>query len=621
MKLRREMVRSVAGWRSRRSAMRAAAAAPPPAPFVVGATRSGTTLLRLMLDAHPELAIPSETHFIPELIAAREKHGASRERMLELLTSHRRWGDFGLDPDELAARWAAIEPLTGADAVRAFFHLYGEKQGKPDRWGDKTPGYVKLMRPIQTFLPEARFIHLIRDGRDVALSVLRQPWGPRTIEAAAEKWRSRVLRGRAQQPYLAHYIEVKFEDLVLDTERELRRVCEFAELEFHPAMLGYHERAAERLREKARALPRVHGEAQSAERRLASHAKTFEPPNPAMIGTWRERMDPADRSAFEALAGDLLAELGYDVAASEDGAVHRPRRGPRLPRPARRIVAVAKQAAGAPAQDEKRHPAPFLIGASRSGTSLLRALLASHPDMTMLSETGFVPKLAEMVRSEPMTVERAIRAMAAARPLCDHGVDEEQLRRRLGELEELKAAPVLRTFYALAAEAAGTSRWGDETPGYLLRERRIQRALSEARFIHVIRDGRDTLAAKPGEIDVGAAITAGQRWEKRVRSARQQEHLMEHYLEVRYEELVGDREAALRRVCEFVELPYDAAMLAPPEAAAIEAELGPVGGWRERLGDEQLAAFMEVAGEMLTELGYAGRPLAASPAGPSPERD
>ena len=47
-----------------------------------------------MLDAHPELAIPSETHFIPELIAAREKHGASPERMLELLTSHRRWGDF-----------------------------------------------------------------------------------------------------------------------------------------------------------------------------------------------------------------------------------------------------------------------------------------------------------------------------------------------------------------------------------------------------------------------------------------------------------------------------------------------------------------------------------------------
>jgi len=257
VKARREMLRSVAGWRSRRRAIRAAAGAPPPAPFVVGATRSGTTLLRLMLDAHPELATPSETHFIPELIAAREKHGATPERMLELLTSHRRWGDFQIEPDELAARWAATEPLNGPNAVRAFFHLYGEKQGKPERWGDKTPGYVKQMREIQTYLPEARFVHLIRDGRDVALSVLKQPWGPQTIEAAAEKWRSRVLRGRSQQPYLGFYMEVKFEDLVLHTERELRRICEFVELEFDPAMLGYHERAEERLKEKARALPRA----------------------------------------------------------------------------------------------------------------------------------------------------------------------------------------------------------------------------------------------------------------------------------------------------------------------------------------------------------------------------
>ena len=59
-----------------------------------------------MLDAHPEIAIPSETHFIPELISAREKHGASREQMLELLTSHRRWGDFTVEPGELAERWA-----------------------------------------------------------------------------------------------------------------------------------------------------------------------------------------------------------------------------------------------------------------------------------------------------------------------------------------------------------------------------------------------------------------------------------------------------------------------------------------------------------------------------------
>lgn len=605
MKARREMLRSVAGWRERRSAISAARSAPLPAPFVVGATRSGTTLLRLMLDAHPSFAIPSESHFIPELVAARDKHGASPERMLELLTSHRRWGDFQIEADDLAARWAAIDPLTGPAAVRAFYALYGESHEGATRWGDKTPGYIKHMREIQGYLPEARFVHLIRDGRDVALSVLKQDWGPQTIEAAAEKWRSRVLRARAQQPYLGFYIEVQFEDLVINTERELRRICEFVEVDFHPDMLGYHETAEKRLQEKARALPRAHGEAQSAEKRLASHAKTFEPPNPDHLGNWRTKMPKEDRAAFEALAGDLLADLGYELDTPDSDEVHVPRSGPRLPKPARRAIAIAKHVTGVqPPVEDVRQPAPFLIGASRSGTSLLAAMLGAHPEMTMLEETGFVPKLAEMIRSEPMTVERTIRAMAAARPLAEHGIDEDELRRRLNELEELKAAPVLRTFYTAAAEAGGTERWGDDTPSYLKRERRIQRALSEARFIHVIRDGRDTLAAKSGDIDVGSAIATGQRWHRKISSARSQEHLMEHYAEVRYEDLIADPASALKPVCEILDLSFDAAMVDPPGAAAVRDELGPIGGWRDRLGADQVSAFEEAGGESLATLGY-----------------
>ncbi len=605
MKLRRELLRSLAGWNSRRGAVGRARTAPPPAPFVVGATRSGTTLLRLMLDAHPGLAIPSETHFIPELIGARERHGAGREQLLELIVSHRRWGDFGLEPAELDAAWARLDPLTGPDAVRAFFRLYAAKLGKPGaRWGDKTPGYVKSMREIQAYLPEARFVHLIRDGRDVALSVLKQDWGPQSIEAAAERWRSRVLRGRAQQPYLGFYIEVKFEDLVLDTERELRRICEFIELDFDPAMLGYHETAEQRLQEKARALPRAHGAPQAAEKRLASHAKTFEPPNPELIGTWRERMSRADRAAYEALAGDLLGELGYELEGTGEGEVHEPRRGIRMPRPLRRAATLAATATGLREQAERRDPAPFLIGASRSGTTLLRAMLGAHPELAMLSETGFAPQLAEMIRSEPMTVERTLKVMAAAGPLEAHGVSEAQMRARLEALDELKAAAVLRAFYEAAAAAAGKPRWGDETPSYLKRERRLQRALFEARFIHVIRDGRDTLAAKPGAIDVGAALATGQRWERKIRSARQQEHLMDHYVEIRYEQLIADPEGTLRGLCELLELDFDPAMLVPAERAEIEAELGAVGGWRRRLSPEQVAAFEEPAAEMLDLLGY-----------------
>src|SRR5919108_2531245 len=155
----------------RASARRVASGELAPAPFIVGATRSGTTLLRLMLDAHPEMAIPSETHFIPDLIKAYRLESTSPERLAEVVTSHRRWGDFHLDAAELLERFRAIDPLTPGDAIRAFFELYAEREGKA-RWGDKTPGYVREMHRIESVLPEARFVHLIRDGRDVALSVL-----------------------------------------------------------------------------------------------------------------------------------------------------------------------------------------------------------------------------------------------------------------------------------------------------------------------------------------------------------------------------------------------------------------------------------------------------------------
>ena len=276
-----------------------------------------------------------------------------------------------------------------------------------------------------------------------------------------------------------------------------------------------------------------------------------------------------------------------------------------MPRPLRRAVSIASQATGVRDRAEPRPPAPILIGAARSGTDLLGAMLGAHPDLAMLRETGFVPRLAEMIRSEPMTVERVIKLMAAAGPLEAHGLSEEEMRRRLIELDDLKAAAVLRCFYEAAAANAGKTRWGDETPSYLKRMRRIQRALSEARFIHVVRDGRDTLAARPAEINAGAAIATGQRWHKRVRSVRVQAHLMNHLLEIRYEDLIADPESTLRARLRV----HRAAVRRRrwsirPSAAGSSPSSAPVGCWRERLEPEQLGAFEEVAGEMLDELGY-----------------
>jgi Sulfotransferase family len=284
----------------------------PPAPFLVGVGRSGTTLLRLMLDSHPELTIPPETHFVPELIEECRRQARAPEQLAELITSARQWGDFGLDREELTARLRDADPLDAGNALRAFYGLYAERAGKP-RWGDKTPIYVESMPDIQSALPEARFVHLIRDGRDVALSRMRRALDkPPPVWRIAENWKRRIEAARRDAAELRRYLEVRYEDLVRDTEPTLRRVCELVELRFDPAMLDYHVRAEERLREMAGDLPARGGKAlRPGAERLAAHALARERPRPERIGAWREEMSPDDAAAFEEAAGDLLTELGY----------------------------------------------------------------------------------------------------------------------------------------------------------------------------------------------------------------------------------------------------------------------------------------------------------------------
>jgi hypothetical protein len=283
---------------------------------VVGVGRSGTTLLRLMLDAHPQLAIPAETHFVPELIE-RADSGASVDELSAVIVETRNWADFALDADELRTQVRGLERADAGAVLRCFYSLYAERQGKT-RWGDKTPIYVKRMRTIGGVLGEARFLHLIRDGRDVALSRRRRGMGEaKPIADTAERWQRRIEGARRQAKRLrGRYLELRYEDLVADPEPALRRACDLCELEFDPAMLAHHERAEERLAEMAGDLAAEGGRRPRAgEERIASHALAQRAPTTERVEAWRTEMPASDREAFEAVAGDLLAELGYDLAS------------------------------------------------------------------------------------------------------------------------------------------------------------------------------------------------------------------------------------------------------------------------------------------------------------------
>jgi hypothetical protein len=617
-----------------------------PVPFVVGVGRSGTTMLRLMLDAHSELTIPPETHFVPDLIEMFRENEATPESVYERLTEDRRWGDFQLDADDLRGRLEAADPFEVGPALRAFYELYAEKEGKP-RWGDKTPNYVDRMREIEAALPEARFVHLIRDGRDVAMSrIKRSLKDPPPMARVAKNWKRRVRRAQAAGSKLAHYLELRYEDLVLDTEGTLRTICDFLELPFEEGMLTYYERAEERMSEMAGDLPPTDGKPlRPGEERMQAHAMTQEPPSADAIGRWRKRMDAADLETFEKVAGDLLAELGYEVtvpsrkpsklAAALSGPVNRARRA---------VGSIGALRRRAPATAEaidpsSRPPAPFVVGVTRSGTTLLRMMLDSHPQLAIPPESHFVPDLIEVFQeARRPTVDDALAAIEGNRRWGDFHLDAGELRERVEAIEPLNVSDSLRAFFELYAEKQGKPRWGDKTPIYINRMLLIQRALPEARFVHLIRDGRDAALSRAKRVltDPTPIPKVAKRWKNRILRAREQADRLPHYLEIHYEDLVRDTEATLREVCEFIELPFDDAMLTYYERAEermsemardlpsegdkplrpadhrVEAhkltqkppDPSRLGQWREKMSAEDQASFEEEAGDLLEQLGY-----------------
>jgi lipopolysaccharide transport system ATP-binding protein len=285
------------------------------APFVVGVPRSGTTLLRMMLDSHPQLAIPPETGFLPAVAALPPEGEAARERFRDVVLGAESWPDFHLGEDALAARLAALVPFTLTAGLRAFYGLYAERFGKA-RWGDKTPSHGLHMPEILRLLPEARFVHVIRDGRDVLASVRPLWFAPGTsVEAIARDWAERIGRTRELSRECPHYLEVRYEDLVREPEATLREVCGFLALPFHPGLLAYHRRSAERLLEHE-GRRRADGSLWlTREDRQRQQSGVTRPPDPSRIGRWREVLTAEEAARFHGVAGEMLGALGYEEPA------------------------------------------------------------------------------------------------------------------------------------------------------------------------------------------------------------------------------------------------------------------------------------------------------------------
>jgi hypothetical protein len=276
-----------------------------PFPIVIGCGRSGTTLTRALLNAHPQMAIPDESYFPVWLGRNRAKYerpnGFAVAQFTDDVLVHHGFAHWGLDPERVRDGLRDARPATFADAVRTCYALYAEAHGKP-RYGDKTPIFVLHVPMLAAMFPEAVFIHLVRDGRDVVLSRVAASWGSERLDHEALQWKSHVEQGRAAGAALGpeRYLEVRYDELLDDTERVAQRLCEFTRLPFDPVMLRYYEQADAIV--GTMAIP-------------DEHQNLRRPPTKG-LRDWRTELTADQVALFEYLAGDTLQSLGYELAGA-----------------------------------------------------------------------------------------------------------------------------------------------------------------------------------------------------------------------------------------------------------------------------------------------------------------
>ena len=280
--------------------------------FIVGCPRSGTTLLQRMVNAHPQLAIIPESHWILRLFD--ERKGLTPEALVtpEVISCLLEQVDFRrcrVDQSELETLLESDQPVSYADFVTDIFDAYGRAQGKTIA-GNKTPGFARRLSVLHALWPRARFVHLIRDGRDVCLSVADWPkaqqkkpgifctWREDPVSTTAFWWELNVRLARQGGDLLGPelYHEVRYESLIDNPAQECGALCRFLALPYDDRMLRFHEG-------RTRTKPGLD----------AKHAWL---PITCGLRDWASQIPAADVERFEAAAGGLLTELGYPRGVS-----------------------------------------------------------------------------------------------------------------------------------------------------------------------------------------------------------------------------------------------------------------------------------------------------------------
>jgi hypothetical protein len=579
--------------------------------FVVGFAYSGARRLASLLDTHPQVAVAPEIDWITDFfdtLVGPNLEGLLAWPQLSKWIYQKKFESLGVSSEEVRKIIEPAELLPCHLFMSRLLDIYAKIKGK-QQVGSLTPEFMRYLGALDASYPWAKFVHVIRDGRNVCLDLLDRPddtlrgfstWTKDPLVTIALWWNRKVQKCRKAGEKLGadRYCEIQFEKLLAGPEEECNRLCDFLGVPF------------------------------DIKCSLDVFAKE--------IGDWRTQMSAENLERFEAAAGDLLEELGYDRAFPRPGA----KAVACLSRLQREFAHPVVWRKTSPASLMRRrakagwtNPFVFVVGCPRSGTTLLQRILDAHSKLAICPETfwvvyffknriGLTPDgcvTPELV-SRLLTYYKFYR-MKAAKADLDHLLRGER---------SIPYSAFVTGLFDHYGEYWRKPLVGDKTPDYVRNLPTLHSLWPRAKIVHLIRDGRDVclsainwkrktdrLRSQFTTWEKHPVTTAALWWEWHVRKGREDSASLgpERYYELRYETLIARAEEECGRLCDFLGLEADELMLKFHEGR-IRTESGldaknawlPITAglrdWPTQMSPEDIERFEAAAGDLLLELGY-----------------
>ena len=272
--------------------------------FVIGAERSGTTLVMALLGSHSRIAVPEVVWYYPRFYPYLHTYGdLSQEANFRTLAEEMVFGlktplwGMKVNPKTILDEVIELAPERSFAGLYAAMHMrFAQYMNKP-RWGEKTPHNLYFVGPMHHDFPDAQFIYVTRDGRDSCVDYMESSFGPTNIYCAAHSWKrcwNAVKEWRGPLTEKGLWMDVKYEELVRKPEEVMRAVCSFLGEEFEPGMFEFYKTDLCKARGASR-----------------DHAPLGKPISDKYIGIYKDLLSLRDQRIFAAVAGKELEEAGY----------------------------------------------------------------------------------------------------------------------------------------------------------------------------------------------------------------------------------------------------------------------------------------------------------------------